>query len=293
MVAAFFPLPLIVTAAAIVKPADSQSISTPRDAIVQRVHVEHGQIVHWGDPLVTLVDPELEREITELIGRRAVLAQQQSRWTDALVDTSSSQTEQNEQIEGQRSLVIEEISSVDQQLELLQQIKASLVVRADRGGIVEGWRIKERFSGRPLRRGDHLLAVVAEDSRWIAEAQIPQNRLAHVRDAAASDRLRADLVLDVDPQKRWRASLSMFGPSLSASDDSVAATAALLTLDQDNFGPASSPGQFNAISGSPARVIFDCGSAPLAYLLFQDLARTMRGSIGLYFGSGNKATEIE
>ncbi len=293
LVAACFPLPLIVTAAATVKAADAQTINLPRDAIVQQVHVDHGHIVGPGDPLVTLVDPQLEREIVELMGRRAVLGQQQSRWTNALVETPSSRMEQNEQLEGQRSLVMEEISSVDQQLDLLRQIKASLTIRADRSGIVEGWRIQERLSGRPLRRGDHLLAVVAEDSRWIVDARISQNRLSHVRDAMANKLLLANVILDTAPDQHWQASLSKIGPSFSASQDAVTTTAALLELDREKFRPELNSGQFNAISGSPARVVFDCGSAPLAYLLFQDLFRKAGGSIGLYFGSGNESPGVE
>ncbi len=293
LLVALFPLPLIVNAAATVRPANVQTVMIPRDAIVQHIHVDHGQIVASGEPLVTLVDPDLEREITELIGRRAVLSQQHSRWTNALVETPSSRTDQNEQLQGQRSLVMEEIAAVDQQMELLSRIQASLVIRADRPGIVDGWRIRERLSGRPLRRGDPLLAVVAEDSEWIVEAQIAQNRIAHVRDAFDGGQLQADVVLDADMDQHWQASLTKVGPSFSASHESVATTAALLTLDRETFRPESNSGQFNAVSGAPAHVVFDCGSAPICYLLFQDLFRTAAGSVGLYFGSGNESAGEE
>ena len=92
-----------------------------------------------------------------------MLAQQQSRWTDAIVAAGSRYAIDNEQLQSEQRLVDEEIRAIDQQLSLLRQIEESLIIRADRRGVVDAWRLVERLDQRPLRRGDHLLQVIAEN----------------------------------------------------------------------------------------------------------------------------------
>ena len=233
--AAFFPVPLVVYSNASIRPADIQTLASPRDAVVQQIHVRHGQEVLRGEKLLTMIDPALEEEITALVGRRAVLLQQQSRWTEALVDTSSNRLDRMEQVQGERSLVAEEIQSIDNQLTVLQRAKESLVIRADRNGIVDAWQIEQRLQSRPLRRGDPLLQVIAEDSPWVVDVQVPQSRIAHVQNADADENLLAHVSLEANPNESFPASLKQIGPAVVSDQGALPSTAVLLAVERPDL----------------------------------------------------------
>jgi hypothetical protein len=289
LLAACFPVPLVVYSTGSIRPAVVQTLSAPRDAVVDQVHVRHGQQVVRGEKLLTLVDPTLDEQITALVGRRAVLIQQQSQWTAALVDTASHRLDRLEQVQGERSIVAEEIRSIDDQLAVLQGARESLVLRADRDGFVDAWQIEQRLQSRPLRRGDPLVHVVAQDSPWLVDVRVPQSRIAHVQDAEADQTLSARMSLEAKPSESFDASLLQIGPAVLTSEDSVPSTAVLLRLsDQASKAIAFNQGT-NHQSGAPARVIFRCGKTPAAYLLFQDLIRSLRGHVALYLASDGEA----
>lgn len=275
-IAAFVPVPLIVDVPAIIRPEQAQLICSPRDAVVDTVHVTHGQVVAKGDRLLTLSDSALQEQITSLIGRRAVLDQQQSRLTEAMVDASSSKADQINQVQMQRSLVAEEIQALEEQLAVLRSMEQSLEIRADRDGIVDAWQIDERLRSRPVNRGDGLMRVVASESRWLVEARVPQNRIAHLTTLPSSDHKIAHVTLDASPSKVFEAHWFRFGPAAIVDGDATAHTAVLLRCNEtkDGVGPER--------SGAPARVAFDCGHRCLGYVMFQDLFHAVGRTIQLY-----------
>lgn len=288
-IAAFFPVPLVVYSNASIRPAEIQTLSSPRDAIVQQVHVRHGQQVAVGDTLLTMVDPSLEEEITALVGRRAVLLQQRTRWTEVLVDSSSNHIERMEQVQGERSLVDEEIQSIDSQLSVLSRVRESLIIRAGRKGTVDAWQIEQRLQSRPLKRGDPMLQVVASDSPWVVDVQVPQSRIAHIQNAEGTGDLSAQVSLESAPEEVFTASLSQIGPAVAQDGDAVANTSVLLELSKQASNVVSNKQATSHQSGAPARVMFRCGTTPAGYLLFQDLIRSVRGNLSLYFAGSDRA----
>ena len=287
VIIAFFPVPLVVYCPASIRPASVQTLTSPRDAIAEQIHVRHGQHVFRGEKLLTMSDPALEAQITELVGRRAVLVQKKSHWTEALVDTASHRLDHIEQVQGERSLVSEEIQSIDDQLAVLQRVKQSLVIRAGRDGIVDAWQIQQRLESRPLRRGDPLLQVVAEDSSWIVDVRVPQSRIAHIQDAQSGQNLSARVSLEARPQQSFEASLLQIGPSEVGDQDAVPSTAVLLRLSDQASRVIASDQDAGRQSGAPARVMFHCGKTPAAHLLFQDVIRSLRGTFALYLATDN------
>ncbi|MCG8650988.1 MAG: HlyD family efflux transporter periplasmic adaptor subunit, partial [Pirellulales bacterium] len=287
------PVPLKVYSTATLRPANVQTLAAPRDATVDQIHVVHGQSVHAGDLLVTMADPVLDQQITSLLGRRAVLAQKQTQWTHALVD-SKYQPGQRERAQDERRLIAEEILSIDEQLAVLNRMRESLQIRADRDGIVDAWQAQQRLHRRPLRRGDPLLQVIGEDSPWLVDVRVDQSRVSHLQDAQRQGSLRSTVSLIATPETCWQAAVVQVGPALAEGDHaSRSQTAVLLRLDASAPDSAAAAADSGSVSssgsglqpGAPARVMFHCGTAPVAYQLFQDLIRSTRGALKLYFSS--------
>ena len=289
IIVAMFPLPLYVHSPATIHPIDVQQLTAPRDALVQQIHVQHGQSVLLGEPIVTLYDSNLDQQITNLIGRRSVLIQKRTRWTALLVDANYSR-EQSQQLEGEQSLVNEEIDAIDAELEQLRQSQSALVIRADRSGVVNAWRVQERLDGRPLMRGDAIAQIIANETPWVVDVQVAQNRIDHLQRAQEGDFLDAVVSLEATPHERFAATFQNFGPTLST--DGIAATSVRLQLS-DQAIESITAGQsittsdhFVQHSDAPARAVFHCGHRPAAYLLLQDVIKSVRGSLGLYLGIG-------
>jgi len=280
---AMLPFPLVVMSTATIRPADVQTISASREALVDQIHVEHGQWVNPGDTLLTLVDIELQQQIANLIGQRAILEQQQARWTHAIVSASASMAGDHDHHQSEQRLVAEEIRAIDQQLALLRTVESSLIIRADRRGTVNAWRLEERLQNRPLRRGDHLLQVVAAESPWWVDAQVPQHRISHV-ETALGERLTASVALMARPHESQVAALVRLGPAFRNETDGQAATLVVLRMEHDALDTQTTFRDANVQSGAPAQVTFRCGTAPLAYVLFQDVIRTLQSTVRLYFG---------
>lgn len=290
LVIALFPLPLVVSSFATVRPSEVQMVIAPRNAVVDEIHVRHGQQVLAGDKLLSLIDPDLEEQIAGLAGRRSVLAQQQSHWNNALVDTGTHQLDRMERVQGEQRLVIEEIASIDEQLEVLQRAQRGLTIFAKQGGTVDAWQIEHRLQARPLKRGDQLLQVIPKNSAWIVDARIRQNRITHIENAADLEKLSATISLDADPSETYSVNLIQIGPSIR--EDNLGMTVARLQINEDAAKALANQQRIGQLSGAPARVMFRCGNAPVAYLMFQDVIRKARGTLALYWGgNANRIAE--
>ncbi len=64
--------------------------------------------------------------------------------------------------------------------------------------------------------------------------------------------------------------------------DALPSTAVLLRLSDEASRMIASKQATSHQSGAPARVMFHCGKTPAAYLLFQDVIRSVRGNLALY-----------
>ncbi|KAA1259441.1 HlyD family secretion protein [Rubripirellula obstinata] len=281
------PVPKTIEANATLRARDTQAICAISDAVVETIQVEHGQHVRAGDVLMTLSDSNLDQQITTLVGRRAVLAEQKMRLTEDMVDSSASDFDSFEKIQGQRSVVDEEIASVNQQLMLLRQTKDSLTIRSDRDGVIDAWQITKRLGGRPVSRGDSLLQVVSHDSAWLVDAEVSQARIQRVRQADQANKLSAQITIDDAPGVSSVASDWQFGPTRQinqATSGDAVTTAVTLTLAVNDIAPSPTTVSAQASRiGAPARVYFDCGSVPLGDLLLGDLYRDIRNHLALHW----------
>lgn len=311
IIIAMVPVPMYVHSTSTIRPADVQRLTAPRDATVQQLHVVHGQPVMQGDPLVTLVDDDLDGKINELMGQRDVLTEELSRRKKLRGASTSIDRDSSFQLESDQIYTKLNIDNIDRKLKDLRKIKESLVIRADRSGSVDGWRMRERLDGRPLMRGDPLMRVIATESPWVVDALVPQNRIEHLREALDDQSLNVHVALESAPQRRWTATVKDIGPSVVQPDTGVRLSSVRLQLTDSMIGtllrsqamntesqtPTVMAENKNMItatgawaSDAPAKTMFHCGRRPAAYLLFQDVIAAVRSSAGLYLGGTNEKT---
>ncbi|WP_164101272.1 HlyD family secretion protein [Candidatus Laterigemmans baculatus] len=281
---AALPVPLIVTADARLEPRQVQNLYAPRDSVIDEIWVDHGAAVEPGEPVLRLVDLELDRSINSLLGRRAVLSERLAEIRTRVVGGSTNDPEETERLQTEQQIAGEELRSIAAELAVLEQERERLVLRSDRSGIVDAWQIRERLGHRPVGRGQMLFRIVAPEGGWLIEADVPQNRLDHLVASRGNGPVEGTAVLAAFPDHAVAAQLEDIGPAAWPREGSPSlATAAsgpdptgtvTFSLDADRL-PLKQP-------GAPVKLGIDCGHRPLAYVACQDLVRTVVGWLRLY-----------
>ena len=162
----FFRAPSIKSAPAIVQFGDETIVRAAADGFVREILVEDGQLVHAGDSLVVMANPELILEVDDL-RREADEARIQSRIHRQNHETSLSQ-----------SLHQTYLSLVEQASEKQKQADA-LIVQAEFDGFVYQ-RGLENSEGGFTKRGSPLLTLARRDRKEVV-ISIDQRDLESIR----------------------------------------------------------------------------------------------------------------
>jgi hypothetical protein len=272
---ACLPMPSLVPVTGVIRPVELDTYHAASDAVVESLHVEHGQWVQRGDLLATLTSADLQEQETSLLGRQAVLLRQQEQVNQTLMSRPSARSSSEPVHDGRE--VEEEIASIDRQLEIIRESKERLVLRAHRDGRVDAWRIQERLANRPLRRGDAVMSVIAEDTPWVVDARVPQTRLQTVDNAWQSEKLTAEVGTAWSSQMNLAATAQRFGPIVPDPTDGTPSVVMRLGLEQ----PPTLGDQ--PLAEMPARVTLHCGRTPVGWFLIQDVVHWCQVQWGGYF----------
>jgi len=293
---AMVPTPMIVTMPASLRPEDARTHYAPSDAIVEQVEVKHRQSVKPGDILVKLRDYALEEQLTTLVARRAVISQRLSRSIASLVEVPIASSNKfltpihasstDEDLVQEQRLLEEELTGLNEQIELIDAARDRLVIRADRAGRVDAWQTELTATGRPVRRGDPLMRVEAASTRWMADARIDQSRVGIVLDTLREDASNPVSVATVArPESKYTATFRRREMALVAAkaDASTAANSEgslgiefAIERSDDDPDPRDAVLDESWTHGAPASVAINCGKHPLVQVMFFDLVRAVR-----------------
>lgn len=268
------PIPSLVPASGLIRPLELDTYHATADSTVQTLHVHHGQSVRRGDTLATLVSSDLTERKTNLLGRRSVLMQRRERANRALVSASDPAKGLPDGMSEQE--ITEEVVAIDRQLKIIADCQDELVLKARRDGRVDAWRLQERLSGRPLRRGDAVLSVIAEDTTWVIDATIPQRRVSRIDHAIVDERFTAEVSTRWRPGEVQPATAHRFGPVVTDSVDGTPGVILRMTL-------ASAPRLGDQpLAETPARVAIRCGHTSIGWFLLEDVIQWLQTRVGVY-----------
>ncbi|WP_417738084.1 HlyD family efflux transporter periplasmic adaptor subunit [Rosistilla oblonga] len=273
---AMIPVPLIVSAEGKLEPVDKQIVYAPRDAMVSKVLVAHGDHVQRGDILAELIDPQLDQQIDDCLGQQNVLEQRDRELKALMISMAGKSSEERERIEGEFKVVQQKRDGIARQIRLLQTQRTGLTLRAAQAGQVIGWRIQQELADRPVRRSQQLLQVVDPDGRWVVRASVPQERIDHVLQAVdGSDKpVDAQVVFRSFPNQPINGNLQNVGLAALTAESEPATGMAEVAIETADL-PIRQPGAI-------ATVAIPCGQEALVYVAFQDLIRAVSEAIGVY-----------
>ncbi|MFO0897152.1 MAG: HlyD family efflux transporter periplasmic adaptor subunit [Pirellulales bacterium] len=250
-------------------PQTKRNVFAPAAAVVETVHITHGQKVTAGESLVTLRDPKLEFELARVQGsletaRKRLASIQAERITglpegdDAFAKFQQRTAEEEE--------VKSSLAMLEQQLAILRRQEQELTLRAPIAGEVLTWRPDQLLAGRPVERGQLLLRVADVAGPWIVEARVPQDYAGDLQAArvASAGELPVTFALLTDPTQNFRGRLVDLANVVELDAEDEPAVELAVAIDE----PPPAP---RAGAGVLARI--ECGPRPWGYVLFHDAAR--------------------
>jgi hypothetical protein len=270
----FIPADFQVEARGELQPVVRRELFAPADGIVTRLHGGEDRKVRAAhDVLVALRNPQLDQEQVRIEGEietaskrlaaiQAVRLQNPGEDRDGGGARAAALTAEEEELKAA-------LAGWQQQLQALLAQQQTLLVRSPIDGFVVTWDVVRRLEGRPVRRGESLLAVADTDGPWIAELYVPDDRIGFVLDAQ-KDRgrpLDVSFRLATDPQTAYNGQVIDVADSVQTHE--TIGPAVLVKVRVDRQVSRRRP-------GATVLARIDCGQRALGYVWFHDLVDAAR-----------------
>jgi hypothetical protein len=273
------PVPLMIESSAVLVPLDIEELYAPADGVVERVFVEHGQLVTPGTPLVQMQSNALgaEREKTH-----ATIIQHEQRAAELdnriLRDRNLNPIDRDA-LESERETIRIALGYEQKALKLIDEQWEQLTIRAKSHAIVETWQVEESLNGRPVRMGQWLFSLRSPTTKWELEAKIPERNLDELTRGHSNPRTEAYARLIASPKSKWNITTKSSETWRSAQQHSSDAMPMYLVRFQLK---EELPNDL-AMAGATARISVSSGKAPLIWALSKDFVETFLMRARMWF----------
>ncbi len=252
-----------VEANGVLMPAQRRGIFAMADAVVTGVHVNDGDRVDNGDPLITLTDPDLELELSRLQGELAtasarldaVRARRKLRSRDRDAEAASLAIEAEE--------LEVTVAGLTAQLDVLRMRRSELEQVSPIRGVVSRWDLRDVLLATPVTHGQHLMDVYDPDGPWRLELQVPDDVAGYVREAAASGPRPVHDVFQTDAAHTRTVTLTSIADATELDADNKLTVRALVLLNPDEL---TSPRR-----GATVIARIHCGRRSLGFVWFREI----------------------
>lgn len=275
------PADLRIRAQGELMPKIRREVFAPRDAVITKVLIEHGQWVESGQPLIELRSTDLELEVQlvegELHQARKRLSVTQSERLQLPPGDADARNRQR-RLTADEEQYQQQVVSLEARQQILRKHQEQLVVTAPIDGQVLTWNAEERLATRPVQRGESLLSVADTSGDWQAELQVPgrhAGRLVNLQNYMPA-RYHADandiLIASSTAPGTWiHGKISRI--SSRVQDDATGNTYLPVTISFLNDSDLNS---VPLVPGATAIARIGCGRGSLAESLFFEIADAVR-----------------
>ena len=234
--------------------------------------------VEEGAVLAEMVNPDLMLQIKSLEGQ---LNQNQAQ----VIKLNRSVFERNLErrdkilIEGELAKANSAVDSLTQEIALARQQADQLIVRSPISGHVVDWQLRRNLLGRPVNRGESLMTVVAPDTRWQVELQVPERRVGHLLNVATSadEPITVSFSLASNPGKQFTGKIASIDRVLDVLDSDGNSNRVLVEFDN-----SQTPMELLR-AGTRVTAKIHCGNRSVGYVLFHEFFETIHATYHFWF----------
>ncbi len=270
----FVKVDLTIRASGQLVPVTRYHLFAPESGLIkiEDLHLPSSGKVSSGQHLLTITNPELALQLSQLEGKIATLMEE-------IRSLKNRRPEQNDDARGNsidRDLSIRlaeantQLTGLVQEKELLQQRIRSLEIRSPHRGSLLSWDAEHQLAGRPVTRGQLLVTIGESEGEWEVLADISEDDIGPLKKAREKKEIPFTVKLDSGSNKKWSGTLSSVSPIIlqQTSDEFVLPVTGKISQNVTDVLP-----------GSRITMRISCGKYPLGYVLFRGLIDTIYKSI--------------
>jgi hypothetical protein len=278
---AFVPWKLTIEGRGALLPEQRRNTYAPVAGIVVDVPVEHGQLVKEGDVLATLDSPELQKQLKEQIGEMNA-AQTQVDHLTVQLGTGGLQQSEKTQVQGQLSEAKIKAKSAREQIDIIQEQLASMIIHAPQSGIVTTWEVRKNLLGRPVEIGQELVSVASTEGEWELEVEVPDDDMGPILEARRKldaeiergekrpgTKLSGYFVTATDPEHRYPGYVDRISSKAELVETKHVVKVTVKFSDEVRKDFLRRNQELRP--GAEVRARVDCGEARLAYVMLRDV----------------------
>ncbi|WP_237227704.1 HlyD family efflux transporter periplasmic adaptor subunit [Rubinisphaera sp. JC750] len=266
------PIPLVIEAEGQFWPASRANVYAPEDGVIEadQLQLPANGVVEAEQPLLTMTSRELELQLSQLDGQLATVNEQirslrNTRPERPFVDDPRQTSDRDVSIRLAELTARQE--GLQAERELLQDRLASLTVLSPLGGQILTWDPRLKLSGRPVARGQQLLAIGDTAGDWEVLADIAAEDLQLFKQGMEKRHRAVQLkTLGMGPE-RYRGQLSELADVLHQTEAGRLAARSEFELIDDLEGVT--PGQ-------RVTVQVNAGYYPAGYVWFRHAWEAIR-----------------
>jgi multidrug efflux pump subunit AcrA (membrane-fusion protein) len=280
---AFVPWKLTIEGRGSLLPEKRRITYAPEKGIVVDLPVDHGQLVKEGDVIAKLDSPELQKELKRLTAEMGAAQTQVSYLTDQVRKAAARPDEVN-QLQGQLSEAKIKAKSAQEQIDIIRDQLASMVIHSPQAGIITTWEPRKNLLGRPVEIGQELLTIAATDGEWELEVEVPDDDMGPVLEAKSKldaaikrgdrrpdEKLSAYFVTATDPEHRYPGYVDRIGSKAELVEQKHVVKVTVKFRDDVRKDFLRRNQELRP--GAEVRARVDCGKARLAYVLLRDVVQ--------------------
>ena len=265
-----FKTDLTITADGTIMPETERVIYAPQEGIIDKLLVNHGSNVQQGQRLIELKSIHLNSKISELESEIATEKKKVAA-IEALKNSLNRGTQQGQtelrKLAGDEIESAQRMQNLEAQLNLLLDQKSELTLTSPISGLIVTWDAKKKLNSRPVRPGDALLRVIAEDGSWLVEAHVADTRISHLIGTASGNKDLSEVPVTVSvatfPGEEFAGKIKTVSQTAFNDPQTQQSTIAVVVEIEHDKDIQFQP-------GSSVVVKFNCGESSYGYAWFNE-----------------------
>jgi len=215
----FIPMDFDLEADGTLKPDARREIFANIDGEVREVLVDHNSMVEAGQPLVRMINPDIEAELTEIEGQIYTTKAELQRVRGQLTKSDMLKRNDLRALEGEELEIETKLEAQNAKLALKRKRADDLVVRSPISGRVVSWEVEKLLLNRPISTGQVLMEIADLTKPMTIEIEMPEKREGHLDEfisAQSAKELEVTYILASSPDQPLTAKLPIENISLRA-----------------------------------------------------------------------------
>lgn len=205
-------------------PIQRREVFAPIDGEVLHVLVDHDDPVEEGDLLVSMINRDLEIQLTEVVGQISTNRVEERR-VQGQLRLRDIELSERRALEAEQIKLETEYQVLRKKEQLYLERMSELEVRSPIKGNVVSWDVEKTLHSRPIITGQVLVEIADLNQPLVLEVELPEKREGHldryIKDQSLQkdDQLEVSYILATDPDVPLEAKLALDSVSMRADAD--------------------------------------------------------------------------